>query len=113
MLEVREMTSSSPSCPSVAMISSVIPSAKYSCEGSPERFASGSTAIERIAPGATTAVRESRSLGHSSAASASTAAIAATTSAIGRHLSVGVRACPPAVGGAGHRRFVEGGDEIG
>ena len=29
--------------------SSVMPSAKYSCAGSPERFSSGSTAIERIA----------------------------------------------------------------
>src|SRR6267143_2120522 len=36
------------------MSASVIPSAKYSCAGSPERFSSGSTASDWIAPGTPT-----------------------------------------------------------
>ena len=36
-------------CVSVAISSSVVPSEKYSCAGSPERFSSGSTAIEDTA----------------------------------------------------------------
>src|SRR5205823_1153552 len=46
--EVREITRNALICPRVAMSSSVIPSAKYSCELSPDRFSSGRTASERI-----------------------------------------------------------------
>ena len=44
--EVREITRSAPTLPSSVITSSVIPSAKYSCSLSPERFSSGSTANE-------------------------------------------------------------------
>ena len=53
VVDVREMTLSPPRWPSVPINSSVMPSAKYSCAGSPDRFASGSTAIDRTAPGGT------------------------------------------------------------
>src|SRR6266849_1854252 len=58
--------------------SSVMPSAKYSSAESPERFARGNTAMERItgAPGVECAVRESASLyvGHASSAAAAATA---------------------------------------
>jgi hypothetical protein len=44
--DVREITRSDPIFARVVISSSVIPSAKYSCEGSPERFSSGNTAME-------------------------------------------------------------------
>ena len=46
--EVREITRKALICPSVAISWSVIPSAKYSWDASPERFSSGSTARDRI-----------------------------------------------------------------
>ena len=49
MADVREITRSVLICPRSVINSSVMPSAKYSCDASPERFSSGSTAKERIA----------------------------------------------------------------
>ncbi len=49
--EVREMTRSPGTLPSCVISSSVMPSAKYSWLGSPERFSSGSTAMEAIRGG--------------------------------------------------------------
>src|SRR5258708_22587225 len=60
--------------------SSVMPSAKYSSAESPERFARGNTAMERItgAPGVECAVRDSASLYVDHASSAAAAATAST-----------------------------------
>jgi len=44
--EVRDITFSDPIFDRSVISSSVMPSAKYSCSGSPERFASGNTASE-------------------------------------------------------------------
>src|SRR5437016_4174892 len=46
MIEVREMTRSPGNLANCVMRASVIPSAKYSCDGSPDKFSRGSTAIE-------------------------------------------------------------------
>src|SRR6266513_1319145 len=46
--EVREITLSVPICASSVVSASVMPSAKYSCSGSCDRFSSGSTATERL-----------------------------------------------------------------
>ena len=46
--DVREITRKALICPRVAISWSVIPSAKYSWDASPERFSSGSTATDRI-----------------------------------------------------------------
>ena len=48
MTDVREITLSEPSFARSPISTSVIPSEKYSCSGSPERFSSGRTAMERI-----------------------------------------------------------------
>ena len=57
-VDVLEITRSVPTWPSVEMSASVIPSARYSCAGSPLRFSSGRTATELIPPrGPTTLVR--------------------------------------------------------
>ncbi len=48
MTDVREITRSDAMRASFAINSSVIPSAKYSCFASPERFFNGSTAIDSI-----------------------------------------------------------------
>jgi RNA polymerase sigma factor (sigma-70 family) len=45
---VREITRSALICPRWLISSSVMPSAKYSCAASPDRFSNGSTARERI-----------------------------------------------------------------
>ncbi len=50
--EVREITRSDRICASCVMSSSVMPSAKYSCSASPEKFASGRTAIDWMPPAA-------------------------------------------------------------
>src|SRR6516164_392263 len=47
-LELRAITNSHLKRESTVMISSTIPSAKYSCSGSPLRFANGITAIEGL-----------------------------------------------------------------
>ena len=52
MAEVREITRSARTCASSAIRASVMPSAKYSCSGSPERLASGSTARAWMRPAA-------------------------------------------------------------
>ena len=46
--EVREITLSALICANSVISASVMPSAKYSCSGSCERFSSGSTASDRI-----------------------------------------------------------------
>jgi len=46
--DVRDITLSAWICARLLMSDSVMPSAKYSCAGSPERFCKGRTAIERI-----------------------------------------------------------------
>ena len=46
--ELRAMTNSSENRDSSVMMSSVMPSLKYSCSGSPLRFVKGSTAIEGL-----------------------------------------------------------------
>ncbi|MBA7705721.1 hypothetical protein ES703_114557 [subsurface metagenome] len=51
MIDVRDLTCSAPIFPRSAISASVIPSAKYSCSGSPDRFSSGSTASDTIRPG--------------------------------------------------------------
>ena len=48
MVEVREITVSDLIEARSAISSSVRPSAKYSCRGSPDRLASGSTASDRM-----------------------------------------------------------------
>ena len=48
--DVREMMRSDPMRASASVNSSVMPSAKYSCEGSPVRFSSGSTASAAMRP---------------------------------------------------------------
>src|SRR5689334_18565049 len=48
MTEVREMTRSEAILAISPISSSVIPSEKYSCSGFPDRFSSGSTAMESI-----------------------------------------------------------------
>ena len=48
MTEVREITFSEPSLARCVMSSSVKPSARYSCAGSPDKFSRGKTAIERM-----------------------------------------------------------------
>ena len=48
MTDVREMTRSALIFESSAMSASVMPSEKYSCSGSAERFWNGRTAIEVI-----------------------------------------------------------------
>ena len=50
MTDVREITRSPPIFARSAISCSVIPSAKYSCSGSPDRFSNGSTAMDRIWP---------------------------------------------------------------
>ena len=52
MAEVREMTRNAPIFAKSPISASVIPSAKYSCAGSPDRFWSGNTTIEVICDGA-------------------------------------------------------------
>ena len=51
MAEVREITLSAPMRANSWISASVMPSAKYSCAGSPERFSSGSTASEEMRRG--------------------------------------------------------------
>jgi hypothetical protein len=46
MAEVREMTRKELNCASSVISASVMPSAKYSWLGSPERFSNGRTTIE-------------------------------------------------------------------
>src|SRR5215831_4468642 len=48
MTEVREITRGTPICARSVIKASVIPSEKYSCEGSPLRFSNGSTASDWI-----------------------------------------------------------------
>src|SRR5882724_11610006 len=48
MTDVREITLSERICAKLAMSASVVPSERYSWLGSPEKFPSGSTAIDRI-----------------------------------------------------------------
>src|SRR5262252_42487 len=48
MTDVREITRSALIFESSVMRSSVMPSAKYSCSGSPDRFSSGRTASARM-----------------------------------------------------------------
>src|SRR6266404_3737944 len=50
MTDVREITLSVPNLPRSVIMASVMPSAKYSCVGSPERFSSGRTAREWAPP---------------------------------------------------------------
>src|SRR4029450_6831064 len=50
--EVRDVTCSAEILASAVISSSVMPSAKYCCWGSSDRFASGSTASDSIFPGA-------------------------------------------------------------
>src|SRR6476659_6875548 len=45
------MTRNLPNAPSSVISSSVMPSAKYSCDGSPERFSKGRTAMESMRGG--------------------------------------------------------------
>ena len=52
MAEVREITRRALILPKSVMSASVIPSAKYSCSGSFDRFSSGSTARDRMRPAA-------------------------------------------------------------
>src|SRR5689334_10574859 len=52
MADVREITRRALICPRVAISSSVMPSAKYSCEASLDRLSSGSTATDSMADGA-------------------------------------------------------------
>src|SRR4030095_849488 len=54
MAEVLEITWREPTLARSVVNSSVIPSTKYSCDGSPEKLSRGRTAVERIggdAPG--------------------------------------------------------------
>jgi len=53
-LEFRATTKSQRMRLSAVMISSTLPSAKYSCSGSPLILASGSTAIDRLSGNANT-----------------------------------------------------------
>ncbi len=46
--ELRAMTETSRKWASAVMMSSVMPSEKYSCSGSPDMFTNGSTAIEGL-----------------------------------------------------------------
>src|SRR5205085_11674330 len=50
-LELRAMTKSQRERDRPVTISSTIPSAKYSCSGSPLRFSNGSTAIDGLSGG--------------------------------------------------------------
>ena len=54
MTDVRETTRKEPMWDRSVISASVIPSVKYSCSGSRERFASGRTASEAIAPAGAT-----------------------------------------------------------
>jgi hypothetical protein len=47
-LELRSMTKSQRMRDSAVMISSTMPSTKYSCSGSPDMFWNGSTAIDGL-----------------------------------------------------------------
>src|SRR6476469_179716 len=58
MAEVREMTRNAAICARSPIRASVIPSTKYSCAGSPERFCSGRTTIDVM--GGVTEVRDFR-----------------------------------------------------
>ncbi len=60
MTEVREITRSPPILARSVMSCSVMPSAKYSCSGSPDRFSSGKTATDRIWPEDGAGVHEPR-----------------------------------------------------
>src|SRR6266536_405047 len=51
MAEVREMTRKAPIFARSPIRASVIPSTKYSCAGSPERFCNGKTTIDAILGG--------------------------------------------------------------
>src|SRR5215470_14581803 len=55
MTEVREVTRRAPTLARSVINSSVIPSTKYSWDGSPDKLSSGRTAMERI--GGTAVVR--------------------------------------------------------
>jgi hypothetical protein len=50
-LELRAITNSDLKCDNAVMMSSTIPSAKYSCSGSPLMLENGSTAIEGLSEG--------------------------------------------------------------
>ena len=50
MTDVRDVTRRSLICESLEINASVMPSEKNSCDGSPDRFWSGSTAIDEIRP---------------------------------------------------------------
>src|ERR1700752_125223 len=54
-LELRAMTNNHLKRDSAVMISSTIPSAKYSCSGSPDMFWNGRTASERLSGSASAA----------------------------------------------------------
>ena len=83
MDEVREITLTPASRPSVPINSSVMPSAKYSCAGSPERFASGRMAMDRIGAAASVAaVCAPRNAGSARSAPATIAAASAATAAM-------------------------------
>ena len=83
MDDVREITLTPASRPSVPINSSVMPSAKYSCAGSPERFASGRMAMDRIgATASVAAVCPLRNAGSASSAPATIAAAIPATAAM-------------------------------
>ncbi len=77
--EVREITRNLPIFARSVMSSSVMPSTKYSCCGSLERFSSGRIAIERIGESDSPARTRRRPIPQASTASAITMATPKTT----------------------------------
>src|SRR5437667_406626 len=86
--EVWEITRRRPILARFVVSSSAIPSARYSCDGSPERFCSGKTAIDRISNEGDLAkmrVRSLSMLNHNNIATIAAKANPLDTNAYHRH----------------------------